>query len=216
MPCTLEDVYGYRSPSGTLTGVAAAQILAVPSSSTFVYDYGGTWRPGNGLNPSVAGGDPALRYGVVTQTDGTGAWSMVLPYGATETEPAQPLARWTLLFPDGSTLVGVVPDVAGPLSVRDLVQTYDWVWSSQVYVATVTQGQFAKGTATFTGASPSATIVFLTPFSGSGYQIQLTASADTSNGSIVSVAHANKTTTGFDILVGNNSFVGTVDWEASL
>ena len=196
-------------------GLASQTVTAVPSSPLLVYDYSGDWRPGNGINPLVGGGAP-YQYGVTTQTNGTGVWSLVLPYGATETEPASPLARWTILFPDGNGLSGVVPDDPGPLSVRDLIADWGWTWVNNVYVAPVTAGTFAKGTAVFSGGSATATILFVGTFAANTYQVQLTPSVDTNDGSIPRVGWASKTTTGLVITCDNSDFVGACDWSAQL
>lgn len=216
MSCTLTDVYGYRSSAGALVGLASQTILAVPSSPLLTYDYAGDWRPGNGVNPLIAGGAP-LQYGVTTQTDPTGEWSLTLPYGATETEPASPLARWTILFPDGNGISGVVPSVAGPLSVRDLVKNHGWVWTANVYVAPVTAGTFAKGTAVFSGGSATATILFVGgAFAANTYTLTFGPSVDTNDGSIPRTGWSSKTTTGFQLACDTADFVGSVDWEAKL
>ena len=197
-------------------GLASQTIQAVPSSPLLVYDYAGDWRPGNGVNPLVGGGAP-YQYGVTTQTSGTGSWTLVLPYGATETEPADPLARWTILFPDGNGLSGVVPDDAGPLGVRDLIHDHGWEWANNVYVAPVTAGSFAKGTATFSGGSATATILFVGGgFASNAYQVQLTPSTDTNDGSIPRVGWASKTTTGFTINLDTADASVSVDWQAQL
>lgn len=216
MACTLEDVYGYRSAAGTLVGLASQPILAVPSSPLLVYDYAGDWRPGNGINPNIVGSAP-LQYGVSTTTSGSGAWSLTLPVGSTETEPADPLARWTILFPDGNGLSGVVPDDPGPLSVRDLVKDHGWVWTANVYVAPVTAGTFAKGTAVFSGGSATVTILFVGgAFVSNTYTLTFGPSVDTNDGSIPRVGWSSKTTTGFQLACDTADFVGSVDWEAKL
>ena len=215
MSCTISDVYGYRDLTGALVGVGSQTVLAVPQTPNQFISDAGTWRPGNGVNPLIVG-NPTFRYGELTQTDGTGAWSLVLPYAATETFPADPPPRWTLVFPDGSLLTGSVPSVAGPIKVRDLVVTYGWAWASQVYVAPVTQGSYAKGTAVFTGGGTDVAIVFATQFVDSSYIVTHSPGLDTNNGSIPQVGHSNKATAGFTLSVSDPSFVGQVDWEAKL
>lgn len=214
MPCIISDAVGYRNPDGTFTGLPGQQVLAVPSSPNLTTDVGGTWYPLNGLNPNVTG-SLVYKYGTVATTDASGVWSITLPYGATETHPAIPEAKWSLVFPDGSILTGSVPSTAGPVTVDDLIGSYGWVWAAQIYIAPVTAGTFAKGTATFS-LSGTATIVFLTPFVDNTYQIELTPSVDTVDGTIPRVAWANKTTTGFDVVLDTTGYSGSVDWEAQL
>ena len=216
MPCILTDTYGYRSSAGSLVGLASQTILAVPSSPLLSVDYAGDWHPLNGINPLVTGGPP-YQYGVSTTTDGTGEWSLTLPYGATETEPVSPLARWTILFPDQNAIFGVVPDDAGPLSVRDLIHDHGWEWVNNIYISPVTSGTFAKGTATFSGGSATATILFVGGgFASNAYQVQLTPSTDTNDGSIPRVGWASKTTTGFTINLDTADASVSVDWQAQL
>lgn len=213
MPAQLQDTYSYRAPDGSLVGLENQQVIAVPSSRTLTTDVGGTFYPLNVPNPNISG-SAALKYGVLATTDSSGVWSITLPYGATETHPATPAARWSLVFPDGSVLSGVVPSDAGPLSVDDLVETYEWVWASQVYVAPVTAGTYAKGTVSFS-ASSTASVVFLTPFADNSYTVELTPSVDSLDGTIPRVAWSNKTTTGFDIAL-DGSATCSVDWSAQL
>ena len=195
MPCELADSYGYRAADGTFVGVSGSQVFAVPSTPNLTVSYGGVWRPMNGLNPLISGGT-AFKYGAVAVTDPDGQWSLTLPYAAAETHPLQPPAQWTLVFPDGNKLTGVVPSDAGPLSIDDLVTTHAWAWASHVYVAPVTAGVFAKGTAVFSGASANSATLFLSPFSTNTYQLTLTPSVDSNDGTIPRVAWSSKTTGG--------------------
>lgn len=215
MPAQIQDSYGYRAPDGTFVGLPGQQIIAVPSSPNLTVDYAGTWRPLNGLNPNVVG-SPVFKYGTVATTDASGMWSITLPYADPETHPSTPPARWSLVFPDGSVLSGVVPSDAGPLAVDALVADHGWTWASQVYVAPVTAGVFAKGTAVFSGGSATATIVFLSPFVLNTYQLTLGPSTDTVDGTIPRVAWADKTTTGFTIAVDSADYQGQVDFTAQL
>lgn len=216
MPSTLSDTYGYRAPDGTLVPLANQLIYAAPGSPTYRVDYAGDYHPLNAINPNITAGSAAVRYGVVAQTDSSGQWSFVLPYGDGETHPADPLAKWSLLFPDGSVLTGTVPADPGPFAVDDLITDHGWTWASQVYVAPVTAGVFAKGTAVFSGGSATATIVFLSPFVLNTYQLTLAPSVDSVDGTIPRVAWANKTTTGFDLVCDTADYQGQVDWSAQL
>lgn len=214
MPCTITDKLGYRAPDGTFTPLPNQQVIASPGSPDYRVSYGGTYRPLIGQNPNIT--SAALKYGTIAQTDASGQYSFTLPYGAGETNPAVPELKWSIVFPDGSILTGSVPSTAGPVTVDDLLGSYGWVWASQVYVAPVTAGVFAKGTAVFSGGSTTATIVFLSPFVDNTYQIELTPSTDTNDGTIPRVAWANKTTTGFDVVIDTSGYVGAVDYEAQL
>lgn len=215
MPAQLQDTYSYRAPDGSVVGLENQQILAIPSSPNLTTDVGGTFYPLNARNPNISGA-ASFRYGVLATTNSSGVWSITLPYGATETHPSTPLAKWTLVFPDGSLLTGVVPSDAGPLSVDDLIEDHGWAWASQIYVAPVTAGVFAKGTVSFSGGSATASVVFLSPFVSNAYQVELTPSVDSNDGTIPRVAWSDKTTTGMTVNVDSENYVGSVDWEAQL
>lgn len=213
MATEIADIYGYRVAGGTVTGVASQPILAVPESATMVFDYAGTWKPNTTLNPLI-NADIALRRGVYVLTDPTGAWSVTLPEVA-ESQPSSPEPKWSLLFPDGQVLTGVVPVGPGPYTVHDLVLTYGWVWASRVYVAPVVAGSFAQGQVSFAGASASASVLFASEFATPPL-ISLTPSIDSVDSTLPSVGYNNVTKTGFDIYVDPSTFTGTVDWQARL
>lgn len=214
MPCSIGDRYGYMSPTGSFVPLPNQTLYCVPSSPDYRVSFAGTYRPLVGLNPNIS--SAPLRYGVVAATDSNGEFSFVLPYGGGESNPAQPPMRWTLVYPDGSQLSGVVPSVAGPVSADDLIANHGWSWVSSVYIAPVTPGTLARGTVSFSGSSSTATVVFLTPFSTNTYQLTLTPSVDANDGSMPQVAWSGKTATGFTINVGPSSYVGSVDFEAKL
>lgn len=178
MPCTITDKVGYRTSAGALVGLASLQVYAIPSSTAQTYSYSGTWRPNVGLTPNIVG-NPGLSHGEVAITSSVGEFTLVLPYASTETHPTSPEAQWTLLFPDGQMLTGVVPAAAGPFGVDDLVETYGWRWSSSIYAAPVTPGAVARGSVSFNGSSNTATVLFVPEMTASDYLITLASSVDT-------------------------------------
>ena len=113
MPCTVTDRIGYRSSAGAHTAQANLSVIAVPSSTAQTYDYTGTWRPNAANNPLIVG-SPALNHGQIATTNANGEFTLVLPY-VTETHPLSPEAQWTILFPDGQMVKGVVPAAAGTM-----------------------------------------------------------------------------------------------------
>ena len=184
----------------------------MPDSNTRRFpDAGGTYRT-LGLNPNID--SAALKRAVMATTDSNGEFTFELPYSASAAHPATPSAVWTIILPSGDQWYGAVPSVAGPLTIDDLVQTYSWVSSSAAYIAPVTPGTLAVGTATFSVAV-TATIVFSAVFASSAYRIKLTPSVDSVTGNVPVVAFEDKTTTGF-VIRSSGSFSGTVDWEAAL
>lgn len=208
--CTITDKYGYFAADGTFTGVQNVAVYAVPDASWRTVDVSGTYRT-LGVNPNIT--TAAYQRGRVTTTDSSGQYSFALPYPAAE-HPASPAATWTIVLPSGDMWSGAVPAVAGPLTLDDLRTTHSWVQVNAVYVAPVTPGTLARGTATFSSAT-SATVVFGTAFALNTYQIQLTPSVDSSTGNVPAVAWGSKTTTGFTITT-SGAFSGSVDWEAVL
>jgi hypothetical protein len=215
MPCTITDKVGYRSSAGALVGLASLQVYAIPSSTAQTYSYSGTWRPNVGLNPNIVG-NPGLSHGEVAVTNSVGEFTLVLPDASAETHPASPEAQWTLLFPDGQMLTGVVPAAAGPFGVDDLVQTYGWRWSSSIYAAPVTPGSVARGVVSFSGSSNSATVLFVPAMAASDYLITLASSVDTNTDEPMTVSYKNVSTSGFDIIAKDAAYVGTVRWSATL
>jgi hypothetical protein len=214
MPCTVTDKIGYRSSAGVHTTIANLQVYAVPSSTAQTFDYAGTWRPNAARNPMIVGA-PSLDHGEVATTDATGTFTLVMPY-ATETHPLSPEAQWTIMFPDGQMVVGVVPAVAGPLTIDDLIQTYGWRWVSSVYIAPVTPGSLARGIATFSGASNRVSIVFVPAFVSAPTAITIASSVDSGTGEPMLVSYDNMTASGFDLVAKDATYAGSVSWSAGL
>lgn len=212
---TITDKVGYRSAAGALVGLASLQVYAIPSSTAQTYSYSGTWRPNVGPNPNIVG-NPGLSHGEVAVTNSVGEFTLVLPDASAETHPVSPEAQWTLLFPDGQMLTGVVPAAAGPFGVDDLVQTYGWRWSSSIYAAPVTPGSVARGVVSFSGSSNSATVLFVPAMAASDYLITLASSVDTNTDEPMEVSFKNVSTSGFDIIAKDAAYVGTVRWSATL
>lgn len=209
--CTITDKIGYWGASGTFVGSQGAQVYAIPDLSSRRYDDGtGTFRT-LGINPSIT--VAAYQLGRIATCDATGTYTFNLPYGSTATHPSSPTPIWSLVFPNGLIVSGEVPADPGPFTVDDLVQSWDWTYSNEVYVAPIAPGQLATGQATFSAAS-SVTIVFADEFTDPPL-ISLTASVDSLTDEVVAVSYANVTTTGFDIIVPG-VFSGTVCWQASL
>ncbi len=215
MATTITDKVGYRTSAGALVGLASLQVYAIPSSTAQTYSYSGTWRPNVGLNPNIVG-NPGLSHGEVAVTNSVGEFTLVLPDASAETHPVSPEAQWTLLFPDGQMLTGVVPAAAGPFGVDDLVQTYGWRWSSSIYAAPVTPGSVARGVVSFSGSSNSATVLFVPAMAASDYLITLASSVDTNRDEPMEVSFKNVSTSGFDIIAKDAAYVGTVRWSATL
>lgn len=214
MPCTITDKVGYRTSAGAFVGLASLQVYAIPSSTAQTYSYSGTWRPNVGPNPNIVG-NPGLSHGEMAVTNSVGEFTLVLPDASAETHPVSPEAQWTLLFPDGQMLTGVVP-AAGPFGVDDLVQTYGWRWSSSIYAAPVTPGSVARGVVSFSGSSNSATVLFVPAMAASDYLITLASSVDTNTDEPMEVSFKNVSTSGFDIIAKDAAYVGTVRWSATL
>lgn len=211
MPCNITDKLTYYAPDLTPQPLANQQVLAVPGGDFYRIKVSGVYRMLS-LNPDIT--SSGFKFGISTLTDSNGEFSLSLPYAATETHPTQPTPQWSLVLPDGRIISGVVPSDTGPLVIDTLITTYGWVVNDAVYVAPVTAGRLARGTASFSGAK-TATVLLEPPFAASSYQIKLTPSLDSVTGQVAEVAWSSKSTSGFTINV-SDSFSGSVDWEATL
>ena len=165
-------------------------------------------------NPLIVG-NPALDHGQIAITDGSGQFSLTLPY-ATETHPSSPEPYWTILFPDGQMVSGVVPSAAGPLLIDDLIESHGWAWSSSIYVVPVSPGAKARGVASFTGSSARVSILFSPSFASAPAEITIASSIDANTGEPMSVSCDLVTTTGFDLVAKDAAYVGSVYWTASV
>jgi len=212
--CTITDRLGYQAPDGTFTGITGQDVYAVPNANTLRVSVGGTYRI-VAKNPNIA--SASLGYGRKSTTDANGQFSFALPQAASETHPTSPVQTWSILLPDSRVLTGAVPATAGPLLLDDLIVTYSWAWSVGIAYSAPTAGVEARGTAAFTPSTSTVTVgPFLVSMSSSAYQIKLAAQVDTVTGNIPGVGWANKTTTGFDIVITTAGYTGSVDWEVTL
>lgn len=214
MPCTITDKIGYRTAAGVHTAIPNLPVYAVPGLSALTFDTGGTYRPNAARNPLIVG-NPALDHGQIAITDGSGQFSLTLPY-ATETHPSSPEPYWTILFPDGQMVSGVVPSAAGPLLIDDLIESHGWAWSSSIYVVPVSPGAKARGVASFTGSSARVSILFSPSFASAPAEITIASSIDANTGEPMSVSCDLVTTTGFDLVAKDAVYVGSVYWTASV
>lgn len=210
MACQIQDTFQYYNNALTGVPLQNQQILAVPAANFFRISISSVYRM-IAQNPNIT--TAAYKYGIVASTNSSGIWSITLPYGASETLPATPDPEWFLIFPDGRIIKGVVPSVAGPITVNALLQTYSWTQVDAIYTAPLTPGALAEGVATIT-ADIVATIVFATAFA-SVPRIQVSASLDSVTNSVVAVGYSAESTTGFTINMGG-TFTGTVCWSARL
>ncbi len=212
MPCQIQDfLYAYTN---TLTPDPQVnqQLYAVPSSDALRISVMSQYRI-LAVNPNIT--TPAFNKGLTATTDSNGQFSFTLPYASSETKPTVPLAKWSLVFPDGRIFTGEVPAIAGPVTLDQLATTYGWVWSTSVTQTSPITGASARGTASFVSAT-SFNVVFLNALANASYQIDLSASEDqVVSGTAPSVWWSNKTTSGFTINT-SATFTGFVDWTAAL
>ena len=196
MACQIQDYLSSYQNDLTPISLSGQQVYAVPSSDQLRILVSGSYRILSD-NPNIT--NPLYKKGIVATTNIMGQFSLILPYGATETKPINPDGKWSLVFPDGRILSGEVPTVAGPLTLDTLISMYGWVWTTAAVYTPPASGVEARGTAVFT-ASQMANIVFLVPMVSSAYQIELSISEDTLfPGTAPSVFWSSKTTTGFTI-----------------
>ena len=210
MACQIQDTFQYYNNALTGVPLQNQQILAVPAANFYRISITSAYRM-IAQNPAIT--TAAYKYGIVATTSSSGVWSITLPYGASETLPATPDPTWMIIFPDGRIIQGVVPSVAGPITVNALLQTYAWTQIDAVYTQPLTPGALAEGVATIT-ADTTAAIVFATAFASTP-RIQLTASLDTVTSAAVTANYSSLSNTGFTINMGG-TFTGTVCWSARL
>jgi len=210
MACQIQDTFQYYNNALAGVPLQNQQILAVPAANFYRISISSTYRM-IAQNPAIT--TAAYKYGIVATTSSSGVWSITLPYGASETLPATPDPTWMIIFPDGRIIQGVVPSVAGPITVNSLLQTYSWTQIDAVYTQPLTPGALAEGVATIT-ADTSAAIVFATAFA-SAPRIQVSASLDSDTSAVVAVGYSSVSTTGFTSNMGG-TFTGTVCWSARL
>lgn len=210
--CIITDRCVYWAPNGSIIAIENAPVYAIPDSTARRYDDGiGTYRT-LGVNPEII--TVGWERGRRALTDGTGTFSFSLPQSVGSTHPADPEAIWTIVLPSGDQWFGVVPAVAGPLTIDQLVETYGWTQTNTIYTQPTTQGAFTKGIVTFVNANTQ-TVLFLDEYDIDSYIIKLTPSINALTGNPLERApsYTNKSTTGFDIVLGED-FTGTIDWVA--
>lgn len=212
MPCEITDNLYYYSNSLTPVALTQQTVLAIPAADFYRISVASNYRI-LGANPNIT--TAAYKFGIVTLTNGSGEFTLTLPYGATETKPTSPAAEWSIVLPDGRVVTGVVPSDAGPLTIDDLISSHGWEFNTSVYVAIPTPGTLIRGTAVFTAASSAAVTFGGAPLASSAYIIKLTPSIDTDTSEPPAVGWSSKTTTGFTINV-SGVFTGSVDWEVNL
>ncbi len=208
--CQIADIFQYYSSSLVGVPLQSQQILAVPAANFYRITVSAAYRM-MAQNPNIT--SAAYKYGIVTSTASNGTWSVSLPYGVGSTLPDSPEPEWMIVFPDGRIIKGVVPSVAGPVTVNDLLATYSWTQIDAIYTQPLTPGELAEGVATIT-ADDTATIVFASPFVSTP-RIQLTSSLDSVTSAVVTVNYTSASSTGFTIKLGGISTC-TVNWSARL
>lgn len=208
--CSIQDKWGYWTGAGVFTGVPSLKIFAIPDLNTRRYSVSGTYRNLGTGNPGIT--SDAFKYGRTSSTGSVGDYTLALPQGGSS-KPTTPEPKWSIVLPDGKVLTGVVPDVAGPLTLDDLETTYSWTWATSVYVAPAVPGQLARGRKTLT-ATDTSIVVYDSPFAADP-KITLTPSVDSVTGDVPTFGYTSNSLTGFTIKMGG-VFTGTVDWEAKV
>jgi hypothetical protein len=113
--CIITDKALVIDAGGTASAVVGATITARPT-------YLPVYRLVSGEMREIA--SPTL----TDTSDAAGEWSFTLPWPS-ESDPST--VQWAIITQDGFTLVGTVPEgVAGPITLHDLKDDYDWALSS--------------------------------------------------------------------------------------
>lgn len=116
MTCLISDTLAAVDGTGAIVGLAARPVIArataTPLSVTF--DSGTTWHELQGNE-------------IRTMSAEDGTWSLTL-FASAEQDPTS--NTWQIVLPDGVIWSGAIPTgVAGPLTIKNLKDTYSWTHS---------------------------------------------------------------------------------------
>lgn len=209
MSCTASGKLTWSDSSGAPQPLAGQKLYALPSRTDFMWtdDGGTTWRAWQ-KNPNLP---TAYQYGIEITTNGSGEWSVKLPWSDSELHlpvgaPA-PAVLWNVVDPTtGKVYYGpLLQSVVGAAKTLDeltqLAAPNDWKIAGSAQVGLPVVGGFA-GTITFTDASEEAAVAFATPASSSEYRVLHGLETDSSAAKTpyaVGVKEGSRTVDGFTL-----------------
>jgi hypothetical protein len=209
MPCTISGKLTYLDSAGAAQPLSGKKLYLVPSRTDFTFtpDGGTTWLPWQ-KNEDLP---TAYQNGVEATTNGTGAWSFVVPF--TDTEIAlpggapSPSLFWNIIDANtGKVYYGPTPSatVSTAKTLKELLalgspNTWQIAGSTQIALPT---GRAYKYSGNFTDASDELPIAFATPASTTDYEVLPGIETDDTTGKqvySVNVKQGSRTVNGFTL-----------------
>lgn len=178
MPCTVTGKITTIDATGTPTGISGAKVYLVPSRTDFTWtpDGGTSWYPWQ-KNTTLP---TAYQYGVEATTNGSGAFSLVVPFSDTEVHvpvsAAAPALFWNIIDPNtgkvyyGPTLAATVSTAKTLDALTQIASPNDWKISGAAQVA-LPVGNAYKYSGNFTDASDELAIPFAVPAETTDYEV---------------------------------------------
>ena len=211
MPTQITGLLGSPQDDGSLLPLDGAFLYISPSQSTQLrIQYGGTGDfslvTANTLLPAP------YQYGFKTETDVAGTYEFQLPK-LTEIHTPDAAFKWNISLPDGSVYSGPALSSSGPLSLDDLIESYNWELSSSLQVQTTILGQVAQETLTVTGQDLIEVSFANNPMADDNYQVICSPGKDDSTEQIPGYDVIEKTANGFKIEL-TFPLTGTLDYLA--
>ena len=209
MSCTISGKLGYLDSAGAFQALGDEKVYLVPSRTDFLWtpDAGTNWYPWQ-KNEELP---TAYQYGVELTTNGSGAFSAVVPWSDSEVKlPVSaplPALYWNVIDPTtgkvyyGPTLEAVVSTAKTIKELTQIASPNDWKIAGSAWTATPV-GEGYKGKVTFTDASAEAAVVFPGAAVSSEYTVVCGVGTDSSTEKTVysiGVKEGSITTTGFTL-----------------
>lgn len=209
MPCTISGKLTYLDSAGTAQPLSGKKLYLVPSRTDFTFtpDGGTTWLPWQ-KNEDLP---TAYQNGVEATTNGSGAWSFVVPFTDTEVAlpggaPA-PALFWNIIDANtGKVYYGATPSatVSTTKTLKELLalgSPNTWQIAGATQIA-LPAGTAYKYSGSFTDASDELPIAFAVAAASTDYSITHgleTDDAATKDVYAVGVKQGSRTTTGFTL-----------------
>lgn len=209
MPCTISGKLTYLDAAGAVQPLSSKKVYLLPSRTDFTFtpDAGTTWYPWQ-KNTALP---TAYQYGVEAETNGSGAFSFVVPFSDTEvslpTGAPAPVLFWNIVDPNtgkvyyGPTLAATVSTAKTLKELLALATPNDWKIAGAAQVA-LPAGTSYKYSGNFTDASDELAIAFTVPAPTSDYLVSPGLETDDSTSKqvySVCVKEGTRTVNGFTL-----------------
>lgn len=209
MPCTISGKITYLDSAGAPQALEGEKVYLVPSRTDFMWtpDGGTNWYPWQ-KNEALP---TAYQYGVEATTNGSGAFSFVVPFSDSEvtlpTGAPLPVLTWNIIEPVtgkvyyGPTLAATVLTAKTIKELIALAVPNDWKIAGATQVA-LPAGTSYKYSGNFTDASDELAIAFTVPAPTADYLVSPGCETDSSTSKqvySVCVKEGSRTTAGFTL-----------------